>query len=165
MADQHQKHLDNFAAHKDDLISQLRAKGSQQMFEVASLRGDTRYTISSLLRLLFLPSSPLPRPLLSREQGERRTVGLIMSSSNALCLPPSCPAAASNTAEEACSRAGTRGAVTGAAHIFWTVCSPAALSLSSPLSLFLLSFAYLSQPLTRNVTSGEKVGGFSSAEL
>lgn len=75
MADQYQKHLDNFAAHKDDLISQLRAKGSQQMFEVASLRGDTRYTIPrssascswrSPPPLPPSPSScPLPRSSLS----------------------------------------------------------------------------------------------------
>lgn len=109
MADQYQKHLDNFAAHKDDLISQLRAKGSQQMFEVASLRGDTRYTSLAppppVLAVLSAPPVLFP-VLLSREQAERRTMGLIMSSSNALCLPPSCPtdAAASNSAEEACSR-------------------------------------------------------------
>lgn len=80
---------------------------------------------------------------LSREQREQRTVRLMTSASNALCLPLYvyllllCE---SHTA--ALGRAAL--VKESGAHIFWTVCSPAVLS-------FISTFAYLSQLSTQKV--------------
>lgn len=174
MADQYQKHLDNFAAHKDDLISQLRAKGSQQMFEVASLRGDTRYTIPRSSASCswrspspVLPSShPLPRSSLSGT-GRATDNGI-----NHVVLERTLSSSFMSRRRRCCCRRSLQRRRRGLQprweerrcyrrRSYFLDC----LSSCSALSFISTFFAYLSQPLTRNVTSGEKVGRFSSKEL